>query len=98
MNQKTELKILSGLSKAIKNVESKATTYKWTAVMLFTVGFICVAQIFKGAEGNEAIIGFVAGISFGVGFFLSQMPMQVKIIAEHLSEKSIENRINEIER
>jgi hypothetical protein len=102
MKPRTEEKILKSYLELIDSPDAKERTYRLIAYALFTVGMFCLFYLFSDTMKNSqsynlvVITAIFSGLCFGLGVWFSQMGSQTRLVTEHLSKTSINNRIDEI--
>lgn len=103
MKPKTEKKILEEFLKHKQDPEPIEKRYRWLSNTLFILSLLFVFFYFsenlEPAEGGHLLTfaSFTAGMFFGLGIWFSQMGTQTGIFMRHMSAKSIEERIQQIQ-
>lgn len=102
MKPRTEEKILQSYLELIDNPDAKERTFRLVARVLFTVGMLCLFYLFsdnmKSGQSHYFVVStaIFSGLCFGLGVWFTQMGSQTKLVTEHLSNTSINDRIDEI--
>ena len=99
MNEKSELKILTEFINIIDDPDKSEKRFIFIARLTM---FISVLTIFFCLSGNLeqknylVLFAFIAGTFFGLGIWFFQAGTQTKIMVNHVSRESIDERIKEI--
>lgn len=102
MKPATEIKILKSFLEIIEDPVGKERSCRRVSLVLYTIGMLCLFYLFsdnlRDAESYYmvVVVSLVSGLCFGLGIWFVQMAFQTKIVTQHMSKKSINERIEEI--
>lgn len=102
MKPATEVKILKNILVIIEGPDAKERSCRRISIVQFTLGMLCLFYLFsdnlQNTESRYIVVGaaFVPCLCFGLGTWFNQMGFQTKLVTKHLSEKSINERINKL--